>query len=119
MESERTTWIREHGDEAKWYLWNPAEYQHFLDIQSEDVAEACLPANQECRLRGSWKEAAQCLNQIAGDLGNMNWTGILQTTEDFVCYAVDLELTEFRRNLKASAPPELVKAFGQKGWLLP
>lgn len=119
LDSERKKWIEGRGKEAKWLLWNPAEYQNFLEIRSTEVEEACRPINQECRLRGSWKEPARVLNDIARELGRMDWTGVLQTTDDFVAYATDLEQTDFRRNLKASARPELVKAFGQKGWLSP
>jgi hypothetical protein len=59
------------------------------------------------------------LNKIAKDLGSMDWSGTLQTTSDFVAYAIDLELTEFQRNLQASARHELIKQFRQRDWLLP
>jgi len=119
LDSERTAWLHERGSEAKWYLWNPAEYRNYLEIRSAAVEQACRPVNQECRLRGSWKDAAQVLNEIAKDLGSMDWSGTLQTTSDFVAYAIDLELTEFQRNLQATARPALIKQFRQKDWLLP
>jgi hypothetical protein len=119
LESERAAWLQEHGKDAKQYLWNPAEYQNFRDIASEAVEEACRPVNQECRLRDSWKEARRVLNEVARDLGGMDWTGVLATTEDFVAFAVDLELSEFRQNIKASARPEVLEALKRKGWLLP
>lgn len=119
LESERAAWLREHGKNARQYLWNPAEYQHLRDIGSQAVENACRRVNQECRLRGSWKEAGRVLNEIASDLGGMDWTGVLQTTEDFVAFAVDLELAELRKNMKASAPPDLFEALRRKGWLLP
>jgi hypothetical protein len=117
LDNERQTWIRSQGKEAKWYLWNPAEYENFLAIRTDEVEQACRAVNQECRLRDSWKDAERVLNALARELGEMDWTGILQTTDDFVAYAIDLQLTQLRRNLKYSARPDLVKTFQQRGWL--
>ena len=73
--------------------------------------------NQECKLRDSWAGAAKVLNDIAAELSVRDWKGRLSTTEDFVAYATDLELVDFRRNLKASAPPAIVQRLSKNGWL--
>lgn len=117
LDSERQDWLQTDGKEAKEYLWNPAEYQNFLEIRTESVEQACRALNQECQLKDSWKLANQMLNELARELNAIDWTGILQTTDDFVAYAVDFELTHLRDNLKYSAGPMLVKMFEQRCWL--
>ncbi len=47
----------------------------------------------------------------------MDGKGLLSATGDFVVYATDLELVNFRRNLKASVPPAVVHKLSKNGWL--
>jgi hypothetical protein len=117
LERERSKWLRENRDDAKSYLWNPAEYEVFLSLESKDLTEICRCINQECKLRDSWAGVAKLLNNIAKELSARDWTGLLSTTEDFVAYATDLELTDFHRNLKASTPPSILKRLSKNGWL--
>jgi hypothetical protein len=117
LERERSRWLQEHGDDAKCYLWNPAEYEVSLSLDSKELTEICRSINQECRLRESWMGAVKVLNNIAKELSARDWTGLLSTTDDFVAYATDLELTDFHRNLKASTPTSILKRLSKKGWL--
>lgn len=48
--------------------------------------------------------ARTLLNKVASDLGMLDWNGKLNTTDDFVVFAVDYEGSDLVKNLKKSVP---------------
>jgi hypothetical protein len=65
--------------------------------------------NQELERKGSDAPARRLLNEVATKLGKADWSGKLNTTDDFVVYAVDFELGDLKKNLKFSVPVERLK----------
>jgi hypothetical protein len=121
FERDREEWISVHGKEAKWYLWNPAEFSFCvidrLVFHDEELIRICELLNQECGRRNRWHEATRMLNGVAKLLYHVDWRGALTTTSDFVAYSTDLELGDFRKNLKSTISPDLFKRFERNGWL--
>jgi len=111
VDSERSRWLREHGTEARNWLWNPAEFSHYEtpDTQLHDDAleEACDLLNNHLAERGSLSSAAKLLVEVAAELNRVPWPDSVRTTEDFVVYSVDLELGTLRKSMKACLRPEM------------
>jgi hypothetical protein len=112
LERERQAWVEEHGRRARDFIWNPAEFAHFdtpaLSLDDPELESACGRLNDELETKGSWEPARKLLNNVAAQLRETDWGGKIDTTPDFVAYAVDLELSDLNRNLKASLPEPLL-----------
>ena len=121
FDRDREEWISVHGQEAKWYLWNPAEFSFWTIDQfifdDEELNRICELINQECGRHDRWNEAAKMLNELARMLYQVDWRGNLAITPDFVAYATDLELGDFQKNLKSTISPDLFVHFKTNGWL--
>ena len=110
VNSERNKWLREHGAEARDWLWNPAEFYHYekpyTQLEDDALEEACNLLNNHLAERGSLAPAAKLLVEVAAELNRVPWPANARRTEDFVVYAVDLELGSLRKNMKACLSPE-------------
>jgi hypothetical protein len=110
MESERSACVAQHGKRAWEYIWNPAEFRHFekeyLQLDDDDLEEACDLANTELSNRPSHKPAIKMLVETARELQRMDWPEAIPKTADFVVYAVDFELGSLRKNLYAILPAD-------------
>ena len=60
--------------------------------------------NRELEHDGSDEPARKLILQVAADLAKMDWKGKLNTTEDFIVYAVDTDMADLRKNLKLTVP---------------
>ena len=112
LERERQAWIAEHGRRARDFIWNPAEFTHFdtpaLTLDDADLEQVCERLNGEIEAKGTHEPARKLLTSVAAQLRTLDWGGKIDTTPDFVAYAVDLELAELSRNMKASLPEPLL-----------
>ena len=103
-ESERMAWRQKYGQQAKDFVWNPAEFflfdQPHLSINDRDLLQACKLFNQKVSAEENCSAARQLLNNVAAKLMRFEWSKVLNVTPDFVVYAVDLELTDLLKNLK-------------------
>lgn len=121
LEAERESWVRTEGKDACDLIWNPAEFTHYcttaLTLADDDLERACDLLGQQLGARGTWAPARRMFNEVAAELLRVDWSGRLNITPDFVVYAVDLELADLKRNLKASIPPERLKELKRSGYL--
>lgn len=122
LESERKQWIERHGRKAPQYIWNPAEFHHYEKDHTQlgddsAFAEQCELLNQALEARESDAPARKLLNEVAAALARTNWTGKLKRSPDFVVYAVDFEMSDLRKNLKAVVPPGRLAEFKKNGYL--
>lgn len=111
-ERERRERRRDRRDaEALWYsVYNPATFGSYTgeslggrpldDVDAELAATlAEIPVStEESRQRGR-----ATLNRVARRLQQLDWRSIAPVTDDFVVFAVDLELTHLEDNLHQSA----------------
>lgn len=122
LDSERKKWIRTKGKAAKEFIWNPAEFRIYETEKTvlptdKKFEQACDWYNQLLEKKGSEKPARDLLNQVATDLAKLNWKGKLNTTEDFIVFAVDYEGADLKQNVKASVAPKLLAKFKAAGWM--
>jgi hypothetical protein len=110
LESERVRWSAEHGTAAKEWIWNPANFCHYekpeTQLQDDVLEEACDLFNSHLAERDGLTPAVRLLVEVATQLNNTPWPDDVRRTADFVVYAVDLELADLRKNVKASISPE-------------
>jgi hypothetical protein len=110
LESERSRCLAEHGTAAKKWIWNPAQFYNYekahTQLEDETLQEACDLLNSYLAERDSIAPAVKVLVEIAGELNKSPWPDNVRKTADFVAYAVDLELGDLRKNMKASISPE-------------
>jgi hypothetical protein len=112
---ERMADIR--GGEALWpAVYNPAAFGSYtghslggrpltdLDAELAATLDKIPVSTQESRQRGR-----ATLNRVARRLQNLDWRPIAPVTDDFVVFAVDLELTHLQDNLHHSIPAPLHK----------
>ncbi len=122
LASERADVLAAGGDDMKWLLWNPAEFLNYdseeLEVGSEALDAACNLLNEEMNRASSWTAAAEVLDAAAKALGQHEWGDALATTDDFIAYATDYELTDCTRSIRSCAPADRVASFEAKDWLI-
>ncbi len=109
LDSERQKWLKEHGEEAWQFIWNPAEFANYekshTQLEADDLYQASEWLNRALADRGSLAPAIKLLVEVAAELEKLDWSRLIQTTPDFVVYAVDFELADLRKNLKQIVRP--------------
>ena len=112
IDSERQKWIKEHGKDARNFIWNPAEFTHYeknhTQWEDDEFDQLCEWCNQFMAERDSEAPAIKLLNEVAAELATVDWRKQIKTTPDFVVYAVDFELGDLSKNLKKSVAPALL-----------
>jgi hypothetical protein len=103
--SERERFIEEHGqaEAVETFLWNPAEWQlSGVPELSKASAQMAELANQDIWRNDHVGEVETFFAQLAGDLSNRD----LRTpkTDDFVCYASNLDLGDGIDDVESQAP---------------
>jgi hypothetical protein len=108
LERERRKWIGKYQTRARDYLWNPAHFEHYekphTQLNDEALEEACRDYIEQLNRRGSDSPARKLLNEVAAELGRISWEGVLDTSADFVVFAVDFEGADLRKSMKQSIP---------------
>lgn len=120
---DRENWIAEHGkEEAKWYMWNPAEFSFQIIDQTvfhgDELIQICELLNQECGRHSKWHQASKMLSEVAKMLVETNWEGKMKTSPDFIAYATDYELSDFQKYLKYSVTKEKFSYLKKEGLLV-
>ncbi len=118
LEPERQRWMEEHQGKAKEWIWNPAEFYHFekphTQFDDDALEESCSLLNDYLADRDSVLPAIKLLIEIARELNDITWPPTVKRTNDFVVYAVDLELASLRKNLKACIGDKQFTALKEK-----
>lgn len=86
--------------------WFPSEMHDQADVDLSAVAGTVRVLAQELALSGQEELGRQLLCEAAAELNLMDWRDFLKVTEDFVVFAMDLELMDVDRNLSACVPPD-------------
>jgi hypothetical protein len=112
LESNRRALLKRGGRDAKLDIWDAANFPMFgssstaLMGRDKKLDQACDLYNRELEYKGSDEPARKLILQVAADLAKMDWKGKLNTTDDFIVYAVDTDGADLRKNLKVSVPPK-------------
>jgi len=120
---DRENWIAEHGkEEAKWYMWNPAEFSFQIIDQTvfhdDELIQICELLNQECGRHSKWHQASKMLAEVAKMLTETDWEGKMKITADFIAYATNYELSDFQKYLKYSIKKEKFSYLKKEGLLI-
>jgi hypothetical protein len=110
LDSDRHARLKRGGRDAKLDIWDPEEFPIYANnrtaLKDKALEQACDLYNRELEYQGSDEPARKLILQVAADLAKVNWDGKLQTTDDFIVYAVDTDGVDFRKNLKLTVPPK-------------
>ncbi len=116
LDSERQTRMKKGGKDAKLDIWDPEQMSLFAKVKTDEVIfgdkklqKVCGYYNRLLNKKGDNAPAQKLLNKVAAELGRMDWTGKLTTTDDFIAYAVDTYLSDLQKNLKQSVPADRLK----------
>jgi hypothetical protein len=91
----------------------------WLEITDPDTLEICGQLEQEIQAGSKWDTATCILRDVTAALTRHDWSGILDTTPDFVIFAIDWEMEgdDLAAVLGASASQEQLREWKDKGWL--
>ncbi|MGC5286247.1 hypothetical protein [Micromonospora sp. DT231] len=101
--------------------WSPADFDTSTDIDlgpSRLIRQelALLDADDPDVSAGS-ETLRRLLCAVAARLNLRDWSATLPVTDDFVVYAVDLELVDLERNLTSCLPPDRLALIRERGLL--
>ncbi len=104
---ERDEWLSSKPQDAKWLLWNPAEYKHYdrgpLSLSDKKLLLLCDKANQEIAMKNKWSVGRGLLDRVATSLRSVPWKSVMPVTDDFVVYSIDFELGALRKSLREAS----------------
>jgi len=116
LDSERQARLKKGGKDAKLDIWEPEQMSLFAKEKTDEVIfndkklqQACDHYNRLLEKKGDNAPAHKLLNEIAAELCRMNWKGKLNTTDNFIAYAVDTDLADLQKNLRQSVPADRLK----------
>jgi hypothetical protein len=91
----------------------------YLEINDPEALEICSQLEGEILSRQRWRTATSILRNVAAALTRYDWNGILNTTADFVVFAIDWEMEgdQLPAVLGASVSKEQINEWKIKGWL--
>lgn len=86
--------------------WFPSEMHDQAEVELGAVADIVRLLAQELALKGREELGRDLLCEAAAKLNGLDWSGVLPVTDDFVVFAMDLELMDVDRNLAACVPAD-------------
>ena len=91
-ESERQKWKKTYGERVDRFLWNTAEYEHNIEIETNDEDTALFDLfNQETEMQNKSSAATKLLVACAKRLKE-EWPSLgIPSTDDFVVAVSDIE----------------------------
>jgi len=123
LERDRQAWVSDIDDAEtlRRMVWNPAEFSTYrngtvswelADIDPE-LARAirAIPESADAAA----EHAEVTLNRAARRLQRLDWHSIASVTDDFVVFAVDLELIHLEENFRYSVPAVLRRRLYSRG----
>ncbi len=120
-ESYRENLLASRGQAARYEIFSPVLQSNkwFLEITDPAAIEISERLEQEIRAGEKWETATSILREVAAALTRYDWTGIAETTPDFVVFAIDHEMEgdQLDRVLGASVSQAQIREWKSKGWL--
>ena len=97
-ESERQEWKKTYGERVDRFLWNTAEYEHTIEIETNDEDAALFELfNQETEMQDKSSAATKLLVACAKRLKE-EWPSLdIPSTNDFVVVVSDVEEFFFKK----------------------
>ncbi len=120
-ESYRSKMLQSHDPRDRRCIFSPVfEKEWLFSLDDPQTMELCALLEQEIRAGDRWEDAASILRDVAAILTRQDWTTVLDTSSDFVVFALDPELEggELVEVLSSSVSEKQVQEWVEKGWLL-
>jgi len=119
-ESYRSKMLQSHDPRDRRCIFSPVfENEWLFTLDDPQTMEICAVLEQEIRAGDRWYDAASILRDVAAILTRQDWTNVLDTTSDFVVFALDPELEgqELVEVLSSSVSEKQIQDWVEKGWL--
>ncbi|MFC0551588.1 hypothetical protein ACFFHJ_11925 [Planotetraspora thailandica] len=100
LDEDRQAYLAENADPDG--VWSPADMAYETSADLSAVAATARLLAQELTLARSGI-GRDLLAALARTLATEDWSAVLPTTEDFVVYAVDIEMADLDRNMRGGA----------------
>jgi YD repeat-containing protein len=116
--SERQALLDEKGHKkaTESFMWNPAEWKlGGQPVLPKSAARKAERANQDIWQNERFGETEEFFRQIAADLSKLDLP--IPKTDDFVCYASNIELGRGIDDVRRQAPKKLLKLLEQRRFL--
>jgi hypothetical protein len=119
LEEQRRRWLAEYGSAARDWIWSLGDFAARSDAWLDDgeLGSACEELRLRLRQSGRWHVVPRLLAEVTARLRELDWSEIVETTDDFVVFETDTELTALRRALKRAATAERWAEFRARGWV--
>jgi len=134
LDEQRRAWLADRADEQTdekaagiEEIWSPAELGEELPVELGTVAGTARLLGQEWSLADAeditaptapgGEGARELFCAVAAELNTADWAQLLPITDDFVVYAVDVELADLDRNMPACLPPTRLALLHDRGLL--
>ena len=120
-ESYRSKILQSRNSRDRLCIFSPIfENEWFFTIEDPKTTELCEILEQEIRAGDRWDEATSILREVAAILTHQDWANVLDTTSDFVVFALDPELEgqDIIEILRSSVSEKQIQEWVDKGWLM-
>jgi len=118
---ESRQWVDAEGAQVADYLWNPAEFKLFdipeLSLNSEKYEEIWQQLLLEVGAGAAYVAARDIVIQAAQSLNRQDWSGVLATSDNFVVYAVNIDLSDLSETLPACVDAGKLKTLREQNLL--
>jgi hypothetical protein len=118
LDEQRQEWLAERGTAARDLIWSLGDFVARSDAWLDDpeLEAACEELRLRLRQSEKWTLVPKLLAEVTARLRELEWSRILDTTDDFVVFETDTEGLALRRALKKAATPEQWMVFKARGW---
>jgi hypothetical protein len=120
-ESYRLKLLQSSDPSARFNIFCPIpENGWFFTIDDPETLEICQILEQEIHTGEKWDTATRILRDIATILTHQEWSNTLDTTPDFVVFALDAEMEgdQMLEILSSSVSDKQIQEWKCKGWLI-
>ncbi len=116
LEADRQSALAAYGAEARYRLWMPAG-PDLIHLEDPATVEVCDLFNQQVIATEQWDLGLTVVQEVAAALTHVDWTGILDVTDDFVIYGMDYEMHDLEEAMAASVPAGRIDDLRRRGLL--
>ncbi len=104
-EVQRQEWMDEEGEDAKWIIWNPIDYEYVIEPELDSESQKLFKLfNQETELKNKENSAIKIMVECAKKLKDCLPEFHFNTTDDFILVVADYEQADLKKNFKQIYP---------------
>lgn len=119
-EAGRSALLEEPGEKAMQLLWSPADWDHsdFFAGTPPEMHRGLEQIGDLLGKAGCEDPEGAFLSELAWRLSRTDWSGVMETSPDFACWAMEHEWTaSVYETFRLTAPAEAVDHYQKRGWI--